>query len=49
MSKYLKRYGSKKEKFYVFMKIQSVELPVNETYSKVVIEWRRGNKKNETV
>ena len=49
MSKYLKRYGSKKEKYYVFMKIISVALPVKEHYSKVVIEWRRGDKKSETV
>ena len=48
MSKYLKRYGSKKEKYYVFMKIISVESPVMEPYNNVVIEWKRGNKKSET-
>ena len=49
MSKYLKRYGSKKEKYYVFMKIVSVDIPVREIFNKVVIEWKRGNKKSETV
>lgn len=48
MSKYIKRYGAKKEKLYVVMKIISVEMPVKENYTKVVIEWKRGNKKSET-
>jgi len=48
MSKYIKRYGAKKEKLYVLMKIISVEIPVKEPYSKIVIQWKRGNKKSET-
>src|SRR5687768_10110215 len=48
MSKYIKRYGAKKEKLYVLMKIISVEMPVKEAYNKIVIEWKRGNKKSET-
>ena len=48
MSKYIKRYGAKKEKLYVLMKIINVAIPVKESYSKVTIEWKRGNKKSET-
>jgi hypothetical protein len=48
MSKFIKRIGSVKEKFYVFMKIISVEIPVKERYTNVVIEWKRGNKKSVT-
>lgn len=48
MSKYIKRYGAKKEKLYVLMKIISVEIPVKEPHHHLVIEWKRGNKKSET-
>jgi hypothetical protein len=49
MSKFIKRLGAIKEKFYVFMKIISVEIPVKEECNKVYIEWRRGNKRSVTI
>ena len=48
MSKYIKRMSAIKEKFYVFMKIISVSIPVKEEYNKVQIEWKRGDKRSIT-
>jgi hypothetical protein len=49
MSKYLKRVGTKKDEFLIQMKILSVTIPVKEPVERLVIEWRRGNKRNETL
>ena len=49
MSKFIKRYGSKEEKYYVFMKIISVAIPVKEPYSNIVVEWKRGDQRSVTI
>ena len=48
MFKGVKRIGYKKEKFYVYMKIVSVEVPVKERFTNVAVEWKRGNKSRVT-
>lgn len=48
MFKGVKRLGYKKEKFFVYMKIVSIEIPVKETFSNVCVEWKRGNKSRIT-
>lgn len=48
MLKGIKRIGFKKEKFYVYMKIVSVEIPVKEPFTNVRVEWKRGNKRSIT-
>ena len=48
MSKVFRDLGSKKEKYYVIMKIISVEIPVKEKYTNVHLEWKRGSKKSNT-
>ena len=48
MSKYIKRMGTKKEKFFIEMKIISLEIPVKELIEKVKIEWVRGKTKSTT-
>lgn len=48
MLKGVRRIGYKKEKFYVYMKIVSLEIPVKEPFTNVHIEWKRGNKTMQT-
>ena len=48
MFKGISRLGYKKEKFFVYMKIIQVEVPVKETFSNVCVEWKRGNKSRIT-
>jgi hypothetical protein len=48
MEKFFQRFGSKKEKFLVLMKILQLEISVQEPFEKISIEWKRGEKKSET-
>ena len=48
MLKGVKRIGYKKEKYWVFMKIVSVEVPVKEPFTNVHVEWKRRNKNATT-
>ena len=44
MSRFLRDLKYKKEKYYVYMKIVSLEIPVKESFTNVFVEWKRGNK-----
>ena len=49
MSKFFSRMvGTKKEMFFVLMKIIEIDIPTKEIVNKVQIEWKRGNKKSVT-
>jgi hypothetical protein len=49
MAKFFQRIGTKKERFLILMKILQLEVsPLTETFERISIEWKRGEKKSET-
>ncbi|CDW79311.1 UNKNOWN [Stylonychia lemnae] len=48
MTKFLKRLGTKKQKYLISMQIVSIEIPADEMIQRMTLEWRRGKKKFET-
>ena len=48
MSKYIKRMKTQKERYLIVMNILSLKMDVTEDVDKIIIEWRRGNKKSVT-
>jgi hypothetical protein len=48
MAKFFARLGSKKELHMIIMKIIQLEIAVTESYERISIEWKRGEKKSET-